>query len=154
MGGDYTRWTFDPTKDYKGVLKQQGRVDVDADWNELVEIIDRRWRTEIVDVAGQDFVGAATPNAFLITPVGVNDFSIGIGRLYVDGLVAECHGVPPAKFDPILGEIQETNPVLYSQQPYFPDAPSPLLPPIGGPNAVNTTDLIYLDVWEREVTAI
>ena len=154
MGGDYTRWTFDPTKDYKGVLKQQGRVDVDADWNELVEIIDRRWRTETIDIAGQDFVGAATPNAFLITPVGVNDFSIGIGRLYVDGLVAECHGVPPAKFDPILGEIQETNPILYSQQPYFPDAPSPLLPPIGGPNAVNSTDLIYLDVWEREVTAI
>jgi hypothetical protein len=154
MGGDYTRWTFDPTKDYKGVLKQQGRVDLDADWNELVEIIDRRWRTETIDIAGQDFVGATTPDAFLITPVGVNDFSIGIGRLYIDGLVAECHGVPPAKFDPILGEIKETNPVHYSQQPYFPDAPSPLLPPIGGPNAVNITDLIYLDVWEREVTAI
>jgi hypothetical protein len=154
MGGDYTRWTFDPTRDYKGVLKQQGRVDVDADWNELVEIVDRRWRAETIDIAGQDFVGAATPNAFFITPSGISDFTIGIGRLYVDGLLAECHGLPPAKFDPVLGEIQETNPVPYSHQPYFPNAPSPLLPPIGGPNAVNTTDLIYLDVWEREVTAI
>ena len=30
MAGDYTRWTFDPTKDYKSVFKQQGRVDLDA----------------------------------------------------------------------------------------------------------------------------
>ena len=39
MGGDYTRFTFDPKKHYAGVLKQQGRVDLDADWNELVEIM-------------------------------------------------------------------------------------------------------------------
>src|ERR1700722_11798592 len=115
MAGDYTRWTFDPTKDYKSVFKQQGRVDLDADWNELVEITDRRWRTESMDIAGQDFVSEVTPDAFLITPAGSNDFSIGIGRLYVDGLVAECHGCPPpAKFDPILGETQWQNPVLYS----------------------------------------
>jgi hypothetical protein len=148
MGGDYTRWTFNPRKDYKSVFKQQGRVDVDADWNELVEITDRRWRTESMDIAGQDFVSEVTPDAFLVTPVGTNDFTIGIGRLYVDGLVAECHGLPPAQFDPILGEMQRTNPVKYSNQPYLP---SPLPPVIGAPN---TTDLIYLDVWEREVTAI
>jgi hypothetical protein len=148
MGGDYTRWTFDPTKDYKSVFKQQGRVDLDADWNEFVEITDRRWRTESMDIAGQDFVSEITPDAFLITPAGVDNFSIGIGRLYVDGLVAECHGLPPAQFDPILGEIEETKPVLYSNQPYLP---APLPPPIGAPN---TTDLIYLDVWEREINAI
>src|SRR5271165_4247452 len=147
MGGDYTRWTFDPTKDYKSVFKQQGRVDLDADWNELVEITDRRWRTESMDIAGQDFVSEITPDAFLVTGVTAHDFNIGIGRLYVDGLVAECHGLPPAQFDPILGEIQETTPVKYSNQPYLP---APLPPVIGAPN---TTDLIYLDVWEREVTA-
>src|SRR5271167_4572767 len=148
MGGDYTRWTFDPTKDYKSVFKQQGRVDLDADWNEFVEITDRRWRTESMDIAGQDFVSEITPDAFLIAPAGVDDFSIGIGRLYVDGLVAECHGLPPAQFDAVLGEIQESNPVLYSDQPYLP---APLPPTIGAPN---TTDLIYLDVWEREIAAV
>lgn len=149
MGGDYTRWTFDPTKDYKSVFKQQGRVDVDADWNELVEITDRRWRAESMDIAGQDFVSEITPDAFFVTGITANDFNIGIGRLYVDGLVAECHGLPPSKFDPILGEMADTTPVKYSNQLYLP---APLPKPIGG--APNTTDLIYLDVWEREVTAI
>ncbi len=148
MGGDYSRWTFDPTKDYAAVLKQQGRVDLDADWNEFVEITDRRWRAETLDLVGQCFVPASTPNAFLITPSGPNGFTIGIGRIYVDGLLVECHGLPPAQFDPVLGELQETNGVPYNDQPYFP---SPLPPVIGAPGQ---TDLIYLDVWEREVTAI
>ena len=40
MKGDFTRFTHDSTKHYTGVLKQQGRVDLDADWNEHVEIQD------------------------------------------------------------------------------------------------------------------
>ena len=32
-------------------------------------------------------------------------FTIGIGRMYVDGLLAECHGLKPLVFDPILGEL-------------------------------------------------
>jgi len=48
--GDYTRFTFKPQKDYWGVFKQQGRVDLDADFNELIEIIDRRWRSETIDI--------------------------------------------------------------------------------------------------------
>jgi len=128
--GDYTRWTFDPDRDYKSVFKQQGRVDLDADWNEFVEITDRRWRSETVDLGGQDFVPASTPDAFFITPTGANGFNIAIGRMYVDGLVAECHGLPQEQFDPILGEMTGTNPVPYNNQPYYP---SPLPPPIGAP---------------------
>ncbi len=148
MGGDYSRWTFDPAKDYAAVLKQQGRVDLDADWNEFVEITDRRWRAETLDLVGPCFVPASTPDAFLITPSGPNLFTIGIGRIYVDGLLVECHGLPPAQFDPVLGEMLQTNGVPYNDQPYYP---SPLPPKIG---VAGTTDLIYLDVWEREVTAI
>ena len=29
MGGDYTRFTFKTQRDYSGVFKQQGRVDLD-----------------------------------------------------------------------------------------------------------------------------
>jgi Family of unknown function (DUF6519) len=50
MAGDYTRFTFGPQRDYSGVFKQQGRVDLDADFNELIEIIDRRWRSETIDI--------------------------------------------------------------------------------------------------------
>ncbi len=42
MSGDYTRFTFDPLKRYSGVLMQQGRVQLDSDWNEEIDILRRR----------------------------------------------------------------------------------------------------------------
>ena len=42
MSGDYSRVRFDPKNDFSGVLMQQGRVQLDADWNELVALLDRR----------------------------------------------------------------------------------------------------------------
>jgi hypothetical protein len=143
MSGDYTRWSFDPTKNFSEVFKQQGRVDLDADWNEAAEINDRRWRAETIDIIGRAIV--PTPDAFAIKPTGPGQFTIGIGRMYVDGLLAECHGLPPLTYDASLGEQNGTNPVPFNQQPYFP-SPSPL------PSAAGATDLIYLDVWHREVT--
>ena len=38
MKGDYTKYEFKIGHKYKGVLKQQGRVQVDSDWNENFEI--------------------------------------------------------------------------------------------------------------------
>ena len=34
MSGDYSRFPFDPRRNYSGVLLQQGRVLLDQDWNE------------------------------------------------------------------------------------------------------------------------
>jgi hypothetical protein len=42
--GDFTRFLFDPLKRYVGVLLQQGRVILDADWNELADRVKRRRR--------------------------------------------------------------------------------------------------------------
>jgi hypothetical protein len=148
MGGDYTRWTFNPARDYSELFKQQGRVDLDADWNELVEIVNRRWRAETMDIIGRAAVPSfTTPNAFQITPAGPGQFTIGVGRMYVDGLLAECHGLSPLLYDATLGEVNGSAPVPFNQQPYFPN-PAPL--PSTGP----AVDLIYLDVWQREVTAL
>src|SRR5215207_844270 len=144
MGGDYTRLTFRPREDHSGVLMQQGRVQLDADWNELVELIDRRWRAETVDVVGRAVVPSETPDGFRIEATG-GTLTIGRGRIYVDGLLAENHGAPPLEYDPVLGELRGQGALPYGDQPYFPDPPTL---PGGGPH------LVYLDVWEREVTYI
>lgn len=45
MGGGYTRLTFRPRKNYSAVVKQQGRIELDSDANEMAEIQDRRLRS-------------------------------------------------------------------------------------------------------------
>jgi nitrous oxidase accessory protein NosD len=151
MGGDYSRMTFKPDHDYRGVLKQQGRVGLDADHNELVDIVDRRWRAESIDIMGRTVVPISDPDnrhAFEILPSGPSQFTIGRGRMYVDGLQIECRGAPPMEYDARLGETRGTNPLPSSDQPYYPNAP---LAPGSG---VGDTDLVYVDAWEREVTAV
>lgn len=144
MGGDYTRFTFDPEKNYAGVLKQQGRVDVDADWNEQVDIDQRRWRAETLDIMGTAVVPRQTTRqAFEIDFDVDGNMTIGPGRMYVHGILVENHGGPPLAFDEVLAENGGTVPVLYSEQPNFhPDPPE------------QDRWLIYLDVWQREVTAL
>lgn len=50
MKGDFTRFTHDPGRRFRGVLMQQGRVQLDADWNEHVAIRDRLERVTNTDV--------------------------------------------------------------------------------------------------------
>ena len=73
---------------------------------------------------------------------------IGKGRLYVDGLLAENHGAarpirPSALFDAAARRAAFADPIAYAAQPYLPNPPA--LPTAG-------RHLVYLDVWEREVT--
>jgi hypothetical protein len=151
MAGDYTRFTFHPEKDPAGVLMQQGRVLLGSDWNEQVELLARRFRAETVDIIGRAVVPKETSDGFSIQIAGTpsnRDLSIGPGRAYVHGLLAENHGSPPFDtYDPVLGEMRGTKPILYSEKPYFPSPPPlPVDAQEPGPH------LVYLDVWEREVT--
>jgi len=145
MSGDYSRKTFDPQRDYSGVLMQQGRVQLDADWNELVALLDRRLRAETTDIIGECVVPKETPDGFEIQVAGTG-LTIGRGRIYVDGLLAENHGKAPLEFDPVLGEQRGTLAVPYNEQPYEPNPAADPAPAEGGPH------LVYLDVWKREVT--
>ena len=52
MRGDFSRQTFDPARHYNGVLQQQGRVQLDADWNEAEAIALYRDQTTAKDVIG------------------------------------------------------------------------------------------------------
>lgn len=143
MSGDYSRKTFDPKKHYSGILMQQGRVQLDADWNELVELLDRRWRAETTDILGRCVVSRETPDGFKIEIAADGRLTIGRGRIYVDGLLVENHGAGEQVFDPVLSEQHGSQPTSYDEQPYLPEAPAL---PEGG------TYLVYLDVWQREVS--
>src|SRR4051794_33349045 len=123
---------------------QQGRVQLDSDWNELVELLDRRLRAETTDVFGHAAVPRETPDGFRIEASG-GALTIGRGRIYVDGLLAENHGAGAPQYDAGLGELRGSDPVPYTAQPYLPSPPP--LPETG-------THLAYLDVWQREVTAL
>src|SRR5580704_19536087 len=52
MKGDFTRDSFDTTKDFMRVLTQQGRPHLDADWNEQVAIFWDFWRSFASDLIG------------------------------------------------------------------------------------------------------
>ena len=145
MSSDISRQRFDPANNFNSVLMQQGRVQLDADWNEWNDILDRHWRSETIDIIGRGVVPLETPNGFEIQISGTS-LTIGRGRIYVDGLQAENHGTGDQEFDPVLGESRALDPIPYAQQPYFPGAPD--APNQGGPH------LVFLDVWEREVTAV
>src|SRR5207302_3697723 len=110
-----------------GVLAQQGRVQLDADWNEWVAILDRRWRAETTDLfwtasPGQAVVPKQTPTGFEIDASG-GTLTIGVGRAYVDGLLAENHGAGTPAFDPVLSELRGPDPIPYTAQPYLPNPP-------------------------------
>ena len=52
MKGDFTRLTFERRKHFSQVLRQQGRVTVDADDNEQTAILLHRLRTIVRDLRG------------------------------------------------------------------------------------------------------
>ena len=133
MKGDFTRFTFNANKHYNRVLKQQGRVDLDADWNEAADIQTYLDRTLAIDVIGP--VGVPKNDSGLrVTSVKTDgsDFSLSEGRIYVDG---------------ILCELTDPTEASYLTQPDLPDPPA-LTPQVG------VTDLVYLHVWERHITAL
>ncbi|MFY9719132.1 MAG: DUF6519 domain-containing protein [Candidatus Cybelea sp.] len=93
MKADLTQNTFDPFKHFSMVLMQQGRVQLDADWNDQAAILLRLVRRLAADIIGPD---GTSDNGFEIsklstTASGVvsNDFLIGAGGYYVDGILCE-----------------------------------------------------------------
>lgn len=89
MKADLTRSTDRPDQHFRAVRLQQGRVQLDAEWNEQQEILNRRIETETRDTLGQ---GAAVPMddaGFVLTGNGQN-VSIGAGRCYVQGLLCDA----------------------------------------------------------------
>jgi uncharacterized protein DUF6519 len=137
MKGDFTRDTFYLAKHFSRVLMQQGRVTLDADHNEQVAIDLHNLRTLARDVIGPFAAPAGADGGFLLESDANGAFTISKGRFYVDGILVE----------------NDTDDCTYKNQPdYYPPTNDPLLKT---PEAnVEQRFFVYLDVWERHITAI
>ena len=131
MKGDFTRVTFDPAKHYSRVLEQQGRVQVDSDFNEMNDIHRYFLRRLAADLIGPH---GGPDNGFKIGVAKddknqdvLRDFEIAFGRYYVDGVLCE-------------NDVA----VRYTGQRVLSSG--------AGGLKDGTTYLAYLDVWERHVT--
>ena len=95
MGSDRARVSYDENQQYRSVVMQQGRVTLEADFNEELAIAGEGLREKILDIVGP----SGTPDdGYLITPLSNPpfDFAISRGTMYVGGLrVATPAPVPP-----------------------------------------------------------
>jgi len=133
--GNFSRNTFDQTKNYVAVRLEQGVPLVDADWNEL-EDVTRFEIYEALRCAAPSVVGRGGLD---VAVAGPNDIVVSPGRAVVDGRPIRLWGA-----------------LQYSTQRYanaataaadgVPQA-TPLTQPAGPRN-----DSVYLDSFEREVT--
>jgi hypothetical protein len=144
MNPDISRDTFDRRKHYAQVLLQQGRVTLDADWNEQSAILLHLLRTLARDIFGPHGGIDGEETGFLIDLVRregkIVDLSISAGRYYVDGILCENE---PLR-DPNTGTVSEPKiGCTYLTQPDYP------LPE--GTGLPQQPYLVYLDVWERPI---
>ena len=129
-GGTYSRFSFDETKRYLAMLKEQGKVVLDDEFNVAQEILYTAARRFIADSHGNGavgdgwkIVGTGASNNFTIT--GGNGTPAGAGRIYVAGI-----------------PVMLPSNILYSTQ----DIAGPALTTPAGAR----TDEVYLDVWLDE----
>lgn len=131
MKGDFARVTFDPARHYSQVMQQQGRVLLEADWNEQANIQLFLLRTMIADLVGPCW--AAGTGFAITTQTRLTDWQLSPGHFYVDGILCQ----------------NETMCTL-GTQPYAP------APADDGGDWADPPDTfaLWLDVWERHLSAI
>jgi hypothetical protein len=134
MKGDFSRSTFRSEKHYSHVLVEQGRVQVDADWNEQQSILLHRLNTEASDLIGQSGTPIKNDGFLISLSADGKSLTIGKGHYYVDGMLCENEADVP----------------FLSQ----PDLPTPLDPLQSITAAQKTAGVLYLDAWYRHLTVL
>jgi hypothetical protein len=127
MKGDFSRLTFDPAKHFSRVLMQQGRVQLDADWNEQASLLLYQLRTLARAAIGP--YGGIEENAFRITADNDGNLFIGNGSYFVNGILCVNEG-----------ELEFTPPDSWKTR-------QGVHPPAGD-------HLVYLAVAERHLTFV
>jgi len=135
MKGDFTRQAFRAHHHYRGVLQQQGRAQLDADWNEQVLLQAHLDRLVTEDTIGPQGAPEHAAGMAIVDkdgnppagPLAADDLRISPGHYYLHGILCENENLVP------LGD-------------------QPDLPGVG-----LTTDhgdyVAFLDVWHRLITS-
>lgn len=145
MKGDFARVSFDPTLHYSQVFQQQGRVLLEADWNEQAHIQLHLLRSLVRDLVGPCW---AAGGGFAITgsttnadgsskPLPLTDWQLAPGHFYVDGILC----------------VNEAACTLAQQ----PNAPTPDYGVADGKSGFENPPAgfaLWLDVWERHLCAV
>lgn len=171
MKGDFTRSTFKKKKHFHDVRMQQGRVQMDADWNEQLDITGHRVETETKDVVGlcgtpmhhggfrifttlEKRVGLEKklPDEFVSVIPNWGNLFISSGRMYVDGILCENEQSVHFTKQPDLPmpkslRLDQPKPgisgeVISTDEPFMP------------PPSTKQIYLAYIDVWLRHITAL
>lgn len=168
MKGDFSRFTFDPLNHYRSVYMQQGRVQLDADWNEQVDILHHYLELYLRDLLGP--ASAQRESAgFEITMVEHSE-----SEEQASHITAEENGAPASADDPktsrqareqdngsaafdlhighgryyVDGVLYENEQdTFFSAQPDYPVATFPSV------SEEHEHALVYLDAWQYHITA-
>lgn len=142
---DISRDSFRPDQGYTSVRLQQGRPQLDSDWNEQMDLQYQRERSTLLDTMGQAAAvpsnrdnPTGSPRGFQLSAdfVSGNPTRIVIhgGRVYLGGRLIEAEG----DFD-------------FTAQPFCPGRQ---LPNFGRPTSDASLWVAYLESFEQEVTAV
>jgi hypothetical protein len=83
MTADIARVSYDQSREYRQVVRQQGRVTLEADENEAATIASEALRSETLDVVG--LVGAPDTGYLPVSGKGASGVSVGPGTFYLSG---------------------------------------------------------------------
>jgi hypothetical protein len=129
MNGDFARISFDPEQQFSRVLLQQGRVLLEADFNEQSAIHHHFLRSFIIDMVGRRW-RPSSGFKLAANADGSDDVSIGSGHFYIDGILCD-------------------NPIARS----YKTQPGPALPDnLEAP--ASDGFVAFLDCWERHLSAV
>ncbi len=146
MGSDRARISYDKTQQYRAVVAQQGRVTLEADWNESQQIASEELREETLDFVGS----SGTPdNGYEVIdykaidpkrPSQPFDFATRAGTMYVGGVRA--FSTQPIEYSNQLDWLDRVG-----DEPFWVDLNN-------FANALPAQELVYLLLREQEVSAV
>jgi hypothetical protein len=134
MGSDRARVSFEPSRQWRAVIAQQGRVSLEADINEQVAIDASRDQLTTLELVGP----CASPDGgYQVSTASAGDLSVSAGTLYLGGQ-----------------RLRLEQAIAYSHQPEWLNAATdPLYTPPAVPEG-DAFELVYLLAGEQEVSAV